>query len=108
MCLNAGAPVETFALKWTAEDERRTGAKIGEPGSQALWEAYMMLRCLWLWVQPHEQGYIRICGDAQGVLAALVKNAEITLVECSDKRGGLALSCPFCFNRSDAHMERAQ
>ena len=35
----------------------------------------MMLRCLWTWVRATEQGCIRIRGDAQGILAALVKRA---------------------------------
>lgn len=34
-----------------------------------------MLSCFLAWAQPHEQGHIRLRGDAQGVLAALVKRA---------------------------------
>ena len=75
MRLKAGRPVEVFALTWESADEQKTGATIGEPGSQALWEAYMMLRRLWARVTTNGQGYIRVRGDAQGVLAALVKRA---------------------------------
>ena len=73
--LEGGRPVETFALTWTAEDEKVLGAKVGDPGSQALWEAYMMLRCLWHWMDGTSQGFIRIRGDAQGVLSAFVKRS---------------------------------
>ena len=68
-------PVETLALQWTADDEARTGARIGDPGSQALWECYMMLRALWCWLKVESQGFVRIVGDAQGVLAALLKRS---------------------------------
>lgn len=77
-------------------DEGRTSAKIGEPASQALWEAYMMLRCLWLWVTPHEQGFIRIRGDAQGVLAAFVKRAARSpLLNAVTKEAALHLAVHF-------------
>ena len=68
-------PAETLALQWTADDEARTGARIGDPGSQALWECYMMLRALWCWLKVESQGFVRIVGDAQGVLAALLKRS---------------------------------
>ena len=35
----------------------------------------MMLRCLSTWVKREDQGFIRIRGDAQEVLAALAKRA---------------------------------
>lgn len=70
-----GRPLMTFALAWTPQDESLVGAKIGDPGSQALWEAYMMLKCVWQWLEPNRQGFIRIRGDAQGVLASLVKRS---------------------------------
>ena len=70
-----GRPVETFALVWTKDDERHLSARIGEPASQALWEAYMMLRCMWHWLRDEDQGFVRIRGDAQGVLSALIKRS---------------------------------
>ena len=76
--LQNGQPVRTLALTWTREDEAKLGATIGSPGSQALWEAYMMLRCFWAWMTPAEQGFVRIRGDAQGALQALVKRAAIS------------------------------
>eukprot|EP00438_Fugacium_kawagutii_P014285 Skav215770 [mRNA] locus=scaffold106:569116:574315:+ [translate_table: standard] len=85
-----GVPSETFALQWTADDELRVGAKIGDPGSQALWEAYMALRCLWQWMTPHRQGFVRICGDAQGVLAAFIKRSSN--MEGSIQPAGLPMS----------------
>ena len=92
-----GQPEETLSLVWTSEDERLTGAKIGEPGSQALWECYMVLRALWCWLKLGQQGYVRIRGDAEGVLAALLRRSakspllntvvrEITLLLARDFR----------------------
>lgn len=74
MKLKGARPVEAFSLVWI-EDEKRLGAKIGDPASQALWESCVMLRCLWVWALPHEQGYIRARGDAHGVLAAFAKRS---------------------------------
>lgn len=73
--LENGVAVETFALTWSQEDEKRTGAKISDAGSQALWEAYMALRCLWQWMKP---SFVRIRGDAQGVLSAFIKGCSST------------------------------
>ena len=70
-----GQPVETFALTWNKQDEQNLEAVIGQPGSQALWESYMMLRCLWNWMTPDLQGFVRIRGDAEGVLAAFLKRS---------------------------------
>ena len=70
-----GKPVETFSLVWNQEDEKRLSARIGDPASQALWEAYMMLWCLWHWLEGEDQGFVRIRGDAQGVLSALIKRS---------------------------------
>ena len=76
--MSNGKPIETFALTWDETDEKSLRAKIGSPGSQALWEAYMMLRCLWNWMTPEFQGYVRIRGDAEGVLMAFVKRSAIS------------------------------
>ena len=68
--------VERLSLVWDSKDEEKTGAQIGDPGSQALWEAYMKLRCLWCWMKADTSGgFVRIRGDAQGVLAAFVKRS---------------------------------
>lgn len=48
----------------------------------------MMLRALWTWLVPGEQGYIRTRGDAQGVLAAIA-------FEQSHKRSGHARAMSF-------------
>lgn len=68
-------PVQLLSLVWSASDEHHTGAKIGEAGSQALWECYMVLRALWCWMKPGVPGYVRVVGDAQGVLMALLKRS---------------------------------
>ena len=87
---------EVFSLTWAATDEAKTGAVIGEPGSQALWEAYMMLRCLWACVKTGDQGYIRIRGDAQGVLFALVRRAaKAPLLNEVTKEAALRLAVHF-------------
>ena len=91
-----GRPVETFALAWTEEDEKQVKAVIGDPGSQALWESYMMLRCLWNWMTPDLQGFVRIRGDAEGVLAALVKlSAKSPLLNRIVKEASLHLAVNF-------------
>lgn len=92
-----GQPVQTLSLVWTKQDEENTGGKIGDPGSQAIWECYMVLRSLWCWLKPGQQGFVRIRGDAKGVLSALLKRSaespllnvvvrEITLVLAADFR----------------------
>ena len=70
-----GTPISTISLKWTRRDEELTGAKIGDAGSQALWEGYMMLRSLQCWMTAAMQGFVRVRGDAQGVLASLIKRS---------------------------------
>ena len=97
--LRADKPVEVFTLHWTEMDEKKTGAMIGSPGSQALWEAYMMLRCLWAWVQPGEQGFIRIARET---------SSQSPSSERSDKRSGTTSRCPFRLSRGVAPMERAK
>lgn len=70
-----GEPRKTMSLVWTKEDERLSGGRIGDAGSQALWECLMVLRALWCWLEKDSQGYVRIVGDAQGVLSALLKRS---------------------------------
>lgn len=38
----------------------------------------MLLRSLWHWLKNSDQGYVRVVGDAQGVLSALLKRASKT------------------------------
>lgn len=40
----------------------------------------MVLRLLWCWLKPEIQGYVRIVGDAQGVLFALIKRSAKSLL----------------------------
>ena len=95
--MHEGQPVQTLSLVWSKLDEENTGGKIGDPGSQAIWECYMVLRSLWCWLKSGQQGFVRIRGDAQGVLSALLKRSaespllnvvvrEITLVLAADFR----------------------
>ena len=89
---------ERVALVWNSEDEEKTGARIGDPASQALWEAYMMLRCLWCWMKADTSGgFVRIRGDAQGVLAAFVKrSAKSPLLNNIVKEVSLHLARHLC------------
>ena len=66
-------PFSYVAIAWTAEHERLTGASIGDPGSQGIWEAFSLLIALRLWIDVPYRGPIRILGDAEGVLAGMVK-----------------------------------
>lgn len=68
-------PAQTLSLIWNEDDEKNTGAKIGDPASQALWEGFMVLRALWCWLKPNRQGFVRVVGDAEGVLSALLKRS---------------------------------
>ena len=89
---------ERVAIVWNSEDEEKTGARIGDPASQALWEAYMMLRCLWCWMKADTSGgFVRIRGDAQGVLAAFVKrSAKSPLLNNIVKEVSLHLARHLC------------
>ena len=71
-----GRPIELLALTWTKEEEAKLQAKIGDPASQATWECYIVLRALWCWLTDRDQGFVRIRGDAEGVLAALLKRSS--------------------------------
>ena len=59
---------------WTKGDEKSLGASIGECGSQALWEAYMLLVAIVTWKHHFVQhsGKLTIVGDAKGVLQAIL------------------------------------
>ena len=51
-------PVQLLTLVWNSNDEKHTGAKIGEAGSQAVWECYIVLRALWCWMKFGQQGVL--------------------------------------------------
>ena len=90
---------EVFVLVWTKADELATGAKIGDPASQALWEAYMMLRCLCCWMVPGvtERGFVKIRRDAQGLLAAFLnRSAKSQLLNRIVKEVALHLAKHLC------------
>ena len=104
--LEEGRPVETFALTWTKEDEKALEATIGDPGSQALWEAYMMLRCLWHWMSQTDQGFIRIRGCTRGSVSLCQTVGIFTTAEPSSEGGGAATSHTPPNTRGSAHLER--
>ena len=58
------------ARRWTAQDELAAGGWIGDPGSQARWEAYAAISAFMLWNKPlfAAKGPITVVGDTLGVL----------------------------------------
>ena len=61
--------------KWTSEDEKVARAAIGDPASQAKWEAYTLLLAIAVW-QPAlacTEGQLVFVGDALGVLHDAMK-----------------------------------
>lgn len=72
---------------------------MGDPASQALWEAYMMLRCIWAWLTVQGQGYLRIRGDAQGMLGQLATTKQ------NHKGSCVALGPSPFLTRSHPHVE---
>ena len=56
--------------RWAAQDELAAGGWIGDPGSQARWEAYAAISTFMLWNKPlfAAKGPITVVGDAIGVL----------------------------------------
>jgi hypothetical protein len=65
-------PAQYWHLKWTRVHEVLASAAIGEPGSQATWEAFTMLLCVKIWVD-HTLGPITAVGDAEGIIYDLVQ-----------------------------------
>ena len=63
-------PMAWAARRWTAQDELAAGGWIGDPGSQARWEAYAAISTFMLWKKPlfAAKGPITVVGDALGVL----------------------------------------
>lgn len=62
-------------IQWTSHEEKMLGTKVGDPAGQALYEAYMALVAIRLWLCSNMQGRVQVIGDAQGVLIAFAKRA---------------------------------
>ena len=58
---------------WTQDDELLLGARIGDPASQAVWEAFMVLLAVRHFVSARTRGKITVVGDALGVWHGLAK-----------------------------------
>ena len=69
------AITEHWAREWTVKDAEFANAVIGDPGSQAVWEAYAMLLAFRQWAPSLAvtEGRVTVCGDALGVLHDAVK-----------------------------------
>ena len=79
-------PTHFLATTWTQRDEQLLCATRGDPASQALWEAYALLLAIVAWspLLRVEGRALRLHGDAQGVLQAVVtrkaKSPHLNLV----------------------------
>ena len=69
-------------VTWNSRDEKRLSAKRGDPASQAIWEAFMMLLALSTWVGMLPAGRVAIefRGDAKGVLQSVMARRAKSLV----------------------------
>ena len=72
---DAGELQQFFSVQWSPADETLLDAKIGDAGSQALWEAYIILLALQTWLSPESQGAVKLQGDASGILQAFVRRS---------------------------------
>ena len=68
--LAAATPWAWMARRWTTYDENVAQGWIGDPGSQARWEAYAAISAVMLWSKAifAARGTLTIVGDALGVL----------------------------------------
>ena len=59
-----------WQTQWTSHDEHLLSARIGDPGSQARWEAYtLLLACIrWMPAVAQSNSTVHFVGDASGVL----------------------------------------
>ena len=78
-------PVHFTCCRWTAASEKAAGALIGDPGSQARWEAYAMIAAIFMW-EPLIFGpniELLIVGDPLGVLdgAGKFRSKDLTTNE---------------------------
>ena len=62
-----------WSQKWSKIHEAILGAKIGDPGSQALWEAFAVFLSVRMWVVEQRPGPVTIVGDAEGVIYDIVQ-----------------------------------
>ena len=67
--------LEHWARVWAAKDAEVVHATIGNPESQAVWEAYALLLTFRAWTHKLAvaPGNIFLCGDALGVLHDAIK-----------------------------------
>ena len=72
---SCGAVLEWLAVAWDHQDESAVQAKIGDCGSQSLWESYIMLIAVrqWLRLWQRERGCVSIRSDAKAALGAGAK-----------------------------------
>jgi hypothetical protein len=71
-CRDDRPPDEYFSVTWTPEHAKLIRGVIGDPGSQASWEAFAFLLAVKLWV-INVSGPIVVAGDAEGVLCDLIQ-----------------------------------
>ena len=70
----AGEPPHAYLqVAWTAEDCALLHAVVGDPGSQAIWEAFMFLLAVRQWLNLATRGRLTVRCDAEGVLLDLVQ-----------------------------------
>ena len=103
----ADKPPDYFMYaSWTANDGHALQARIGDAGSQALWEAYMLLLGVSTW-QPFlaaERGPVQFRGDALGVLSAVIqKKARAPLLNLVVGETAVIL-CPLGQELSAVHI----
>jgi hypothetical protein len=66
-------PLAFWSHKWTRIHEVILGAKIGDPGSQTIWEAFALFLSVKMWVTEDKLGPIIVVGDAEGVIYDIVQ-----------------------------------
>ena len=68
------APEHYLATRWTATDAAAIGATHEDPAFQPHWEAFMLLVAVHTWsdLLAGAYGRLMVCGDAKGVLQAVV------------------------------------
>jgi hypothetical protein len=71
-CREDRPPDEYFSVTWTPEHAKLIRGVIGDPGSQAVWEAFAFLLAVKLWVNQIS-GPIVVAGDAEGMLCDLIQ-----------------------------------
>lgn len=67
------APDAFFSAAWNIEDEMLLDANVGDPASQATFEAFAALLAIRTFVRPDMRGTVAIVGDALGVWHGIVR-----------------------------------